>query len=99
MRRMILFSAIAAVAIASIAFSQFEGGAEAAQRPVARFSFANYKLLMNQLAEAWNANDARRAVDLFTNDAVYSAPPDGPVRRGHQELFRFLVGSPVAPAR
>jgi SnoaL-like domain len=97
MRCIILYSAIAAVTVVGIACSQFADGATTAQQPVVRFSSANYKRLMNQLAEAWNANDARRPVDLFTNDAVYSAPPEGPVRRGRQELFRFFGGPTGRP--
>ncbi len=52
---------------------------------------------MNELADAWNTNDARRAVNLFTDDAVYSAPPDGRVRRGREELFRFFGGPSGRP--
>jgi hypothetical protein len=67
------------------------------QRSVGGLSTADYKRLMNQLAEAWNANDARNAVDLFTSDAVYSAPPEGKVRRGRDDLFRFFGGPTGRP--
>jgi hypothetical protein len=67
------------------------------QRSVGHLSTVDYKRLMNQLAEAWNANDARRAVDLFTNDAVYSAPPAGKVRRGRDELLHFFGGPTGRP--
>lgn len=63
-----------------------------ATRPAARLTSGEFKALMNRLADAWNANDARRAVELFTDDAVYSAPPSGRVRRGRDELFRFFGG-------
>lgn len=65
--------------------------------PARRLTTAEFKSLMHQLAEAWNANDARRAVELFTQDAVYSAPPDGRVRRGRDELFRFFGGPTGRP--
>ena len=66
-------------------------------RPARRLTTDEYKALMNRLAEAWNANDARRAVDLFTADAVYSAPPSGRVRRGRDELLRFFGGPTGRP--
>ena len=62
-----------------------------------RLRTVDYKQLMNQLAEAWNANDAERAVNLFADDAVYSAPPSSRVRRGRQELFRFFGGANGRP--
>jgi len=62
-----------------------------------RLTLAGYRALMSRLADAWNRNDARRAVDLFTDDAVYSAPPDGPVRRGRDALFRFFGGPDGRP--
>ena len=65
---------------------------EAPVAPAGRLTAAGFGSLMNQLAEAWNANDARRAAELFTQDAVYSAPPDGRVRRGRDELLRFFGG-------
>jgi ketosteroid isomerase-like protein len=99
MRRGILISLMAAaVLVIGIAFPA--GGlspASDAQRPAGRLSADDYKRLMNQVAEAWNANDARRAVELFTDDAVYSAPPQGRVRRGRDELFRFFGGPTGRP--
>jgi hypothetical protein len=67
------------------------------ETPARRLTTAEFRSLMNQLAEAWNANDARRAVELFTPDAVYSAPPDGRVRRGRDELLRFFGGPSGRP--
>ena len=65
---------------------------ESPPAPARRLTAAGFTSLMNQLAEAWNANEARRAVELFTQDAVYSAPPDGRVRRGRDELLSFFGG-------
>jgi len=65
--------------------------------PVGRLTIGDYKALMNQLADAWNTNDARRAVELFSDHAVYSAPPEGKVRRGRDELFRFFGGPSGRP--
>ena len=68
-----------------------------ADRPAGHLTAADYKRLMNELADAWNTNDASRAVNLFTDDAVYSAPPNGRVRRGREELFRFFGGPSGRP--
>src|SRR5262245_24372517 len=69
----------------------------AGDRPNGHMTAVEYKALMRRLAEAWNGNDARAAVALFTDDAVYSAPPDGRVRRGRDELFRFFGGPTGRP--
>jgi hypothetical protein len=101
MRRGILMSAIAtAVLVGGIAFSHLASApsiAGAAQRAAGPITAADYKRLMDQLAEAWNTSDARRAVELFADDAVYSAPPEGRVRRGRDELFRFFGGPSGRP--
>jgi ketosteroid isomerase-like protein len=72
--------------------------------PVARAQTAGAKLtsnefreLMEKLEAAWNSNDAKTAADCFSEDAVYSAPPDGPVRRGREALFAFFGGSKGRP--
>ena len=100
MRQGILMSAIAAaVLVASFPFSRAVGGLslDGPQRPARNLTAGDYKRLMNHLAEAWHSNDARRAVELFTGDAVYSAPPKGTVRRGRDELFRFFGGPTGRP--
>jgi hypothetical protein len=101
MRRGILIPAVtAALLVGGIAFADLVRGgsaAGAAQRPVGPLTVAGYNRLMNHLAQAWNTNDAQRAVELFTDDAVYSAPPEGRVRRGRDELFRFFGGPTGRP--
>lgn len=56
-------------------------------------SAAQFRTVLNDLAEAWNQGDARRAADCFTADAVYTEPPDKQVYRGREELFRFFGGA------
>lgn len=51
-----------------------------------------FRALMDRLASSWNSNNARRAADCFTDDAVYSAPPSSRIHRGRQELFEFFGG-------
>ena len=57
-----------------------------------RFSQPQFRVLMETLARGWNSNNAMLAANCFTNDAIYSAPPDGPVRHGKRELFEFFGG-------
>ena len=53
---------------------------------------AEFRAVMNTLAEAWNAGDARRAAECFTEDAVYIEPPDKQIYRGRNALYRFFGG-------
>lgn len=94
-RMIILLSAITVLIVGLTAAQRTEFTGKGPQ--VVRLSTADYKRLMNQLAEAWNTNEAERAVNLFADDAVYSAPPSSRVRRGRQELFSFFGGASGRP--
>ena len=48
--------------------------------------------LMETGARGWNSNDARLAADRFSDNAMYSAPPDPRVRGGRETLFEFFGG-------
>jgi hypothetical protein len=48
--------------------------------------------LMETIAEGWNRGDARRAAEYFTEDAVYSEPPDRQFYRGRIALYEFFGG-------
>lgn len=52
-----------------------------------RLDFVN---LMETLAGCWNAGDSRRALELFTDDAVYMEPPDSQRYVGREELWEFF---------
>lgn len=62
-----------------------------------KLSSGEFNTLMRKLAKAWNSNDARAAVDCFTEGAVYSAPPNQQVRSGRAALFEFFGGSSGRP--
>lgn len=51
-----------------------------------------FRRLLQRVADAWNAGDARRAAECFAEDAVYSEPPDRQLYRGRAELFEFFGG-------
>ncbi|HYC71783.1 MAG TPA: nuclear transport factor 2 family protein [Opitutaceae bacterium] len=64
----------------------------AESRPAAPLDLDGFCALAGRLAAAWNANDARTAADAFTEDAIYTEPPDRQVYRGREALFRFFGG-------
>ena len=47
---------------------------------------------MQTLAAGWNEGNARKAADCFTEDAVYTEPPDKQEYRGRQRLYEFFGG-------
>lgn len=53
---------------------------------------AELRALLDKVATAWSAGDARAAADLFTEDAIYSEPPDKQLYRGREALFQFFGG-------
>jgi hypothetical protein len=55
---------------------------------------------MHTIQDAWSEGNARKAVDCFTENAIYSSPPS----RGHQgreNLYQHLGGAegPVVPMK
>lgn len=54
---------------------------------------AQFIAVMNSLAQAWNDGNADRAVACFTEDAVYTEPPDKQIYRGRDALYRFFGGA------
>jgi ketosteroid isomerase-like protein len=52
---------------------------------------------MESIAESWNAGDSRRALELFTEDAVYMEPPDSQRYEGREELWAFFGGDDPPP--
>ena len=57
-----------------------------------RLDQTQFRSLLETVSRGWNSNDARLAAECFTEDAIYSAPPDSRVRRGRRELFDFFGG-------
>jgi ketosteroid isomerase-like protein len=53
---------------------------------------AAFEQLLETLARAWNAGDARAAADCFREDAVCTQPPGLQVYRGREALFAFFGG-------
>jgi ketosteroid isomerase-like protein len=60
---------------------------------------AQFIAVMNSLAQAWNDGNADRAVACFTEDAVYTEPPDKQIYRGRDALYRFFGGAAGRPGK
>jgi hypothetical protein len=52
-----------------------------------------FQKLMQTMADGWNEGDAKKAVDCFTADAVYTEPPDKQIYKGRDQLFNFFGGN------
>jgi hypothetical protein len=57
-----------------------------------RATTEEFKSLMRTVAEGWNEGNAKKAADCYTEDAIYSSPPDSKYRKGRQILFEFFGG-------
>ncbi len=62
-----------------------------------KISVSEFNALMKRLEKAWNSNDAKQAADCFTEDALYSSPPNPRIRRGRTALFEFFGGPKGRP--
>lgn len=71
-------------------------GGTAIARP---FGQGEFSALLQRLASGWNQGDARMAADCFTEDAIYTEPPDKQVYRGRDALFRFFGGESGRPGQ
>jgi hypothetical protein len=69
--------------------------------PGNKITDAQFKNLMRTVAAGWNEGDAKKAVDCYTEDAVYTEPPDKQVYAGRKELYDFFGGDkkPEPPMR
>ena len=54
---------------------------------------AEFETLMQTLAAGWNEGNAQKAADCFTENAVYSEPPDKQLYRRRAALFKFFGGN------
>jgi hypothetical protein len=54
---------------------------------------AQFEILVTSLADGWNQGNARKAADCFTENAIYSEPPDKQLYRGREALFKFFGGN------
>jgi hypothetical protein len=48
--------------------------------------------MLTQIAEGWNEGNARKAADVFADDAVYEEPPKKQYYQDKSEIFEFFGG-------
>jgi ketosteroid isomerase-like protein len=60
------------------------------QHKITRSEFAQ---LLQRLADGWNNGDAQHAANCFTEDALYTEPPDKQLYSGREELYQFFGGA------
>ena len=58
-----------------------------------------FETVMQELAQAWNDGNSKRAANCFTEDAVYTEPPDKQIYRGREALYHFFGGSAGRPGQ
>jgi hypothetical protein len=77
-----------AVIISALPISMNEYSSGAAEN----ITVAQFKGLMHTVAAGWNEGNARKAADCYTEDAIYTEPPDRQVYVGRKALYEFFGG-------
>jgi hypothetical protein len=54
-----------------------------------KIAAAQFKNLMRTVAAGWNEGNAKKAADCYTDDAIYTEPPDRQVYVGRQALCNY----------
>ena len=60
---------------------------------------AQFKQLMQTIADGWTEPDPRKAADCYAEDAIYSSPPDPHVHQGREDLYYFFYGDGDKPRK
>lgn len=60
-----------------------------------------FRKLLKTIAEGWNEGNPKKAADCFTDDAIYTEPPDKQVYIGRNALYEFFGGdkNPAPPMK
>ena len=58
-----------------------------------KLSRLEFTELLQRLAEGWNQGKAQQAADCFTQDALYTEPPDKQYYSGRHALYEFFGGA------
>ncbi|MHA4739525.1 nuclear transport factor 2 family protein [Dyadobacter sp. MSC1_007] len=62
-----------------------------------RLSSEQFTDLLTQVSDGWNAGDARKAADVFAEDAIYEEPPKKQYYQGQASIFEFFGGKKGLP--
>lgn len=52
-----------------------------------------FQTLMQTVADGWSEGNAGKAADCFSEDAIYTEPPDKQLYKGREALFKFFGGN------
>jgi hypothetical protein len=61
-------------------------------QPTLHITRSEFTQLLQRMADGWNTGNARQAADCFTEDALYTEPPDKQYYSGRDALYRFFGG-------
>lgn len=66
-----------------------------------KITTAEFTRLLKTIAEGWNEGNPRKAADCYTEDAIYTEPPDKQVYLGRKALYDFFGGDkkPAPPMK
>src|SRR5688572_27409671 len=51
-----------------------------------------FKTVVYTLSDGWNEGNARKAADIFADNAVYEEPPKKQFYKGKKQIFEFFGG-------
>lgn len=57
------------------------------------FTDADFERLLEQVAVGWNNNDAEHAANAFSENAIYSEPPNKQLYIGRMNIYEFFGGA------
>lgn len=83
----VLLSLVAAmILVSAIRMNTNSGGMDN------KITSAQFTNLMRTVAAGWNEGDAEKAANCYTEDALYTEPPDKQVYAGRKALYEFFGG-------
>jgi len=62
-----------------------------------RLDQAGFQKLIGTFTDGVNSNNARQAADSFTEDAMFSSPPNPQIYKGRKALYEFFGGEKGRP--
>lgn len=62
-------------------------------QPTLHITKSEFTQLLQRLADGWNQGDAKQASECFTEDALYTEPPDKQFYSGREALYKFFGGA------
>jgi len=80
------------VLVSAVAILALVGCNSSRKSPSPSFTQADFRKVLGTVAQGLNTGNARLAADCFTDDAMYSSPPNPEIRKGRQTLFEFFGG-------